>query len=328
MEDQFMKTLIITGAAGFIGFRFCEWAQKNNIPYIAVDAMDHFKSRTREHVGLNPKAIWEREHLIQTLRESQETFGGIIHLGACTDTTEMDVNYLNKINVEYSKNLWKFCTEKKIPFVYASSAATYGEGELGYLDDETLIPKLKPLNPYGESKREFDEWLLAEEKSGNTPPSWAGFKFFNVYGFGEGHKGKMASVVYHSFHQIQKTGGAKLFMSHKEGISHGEQKRDFIWVDDVVQVLAFALTHPIPRGIFNLGTGKARTFLDLVNAVFKALQLNPKIEFIPTPESLRERYQYFTEGPMEKLRAAGYLAPFHSLEDGVKETLERLRKLS
>jgi len=174
------------------------------------------------------------------------------------------------MNLDYSKAIWKYCTKKQIPLVYASSAATYGSGELGYDDDDALTPRLKPLNPYGESKRAFDEWAFAEEKAKRTPKSWAGFKFFNVYGFGETHKEKMASVILHSYRRILDTGVAKLFKSHNPDYRDGEQKRDFIFVEDVVDVLFFALEKPITRGVYNLGTGTARTWLDLVHATFKA----------------------------------------------------------
>jgi ADP-L-glycero-D-manno-heptose 6-epimerase len=186
------------------------------------------------------------------------------------------------------------------------------------------MPKLKPLNPYGESKLEFDLWALEQERKGLKPPSWSGFKFFNVYGFGERHKGRMATVVLQAFDQIKKSGEVKLFRSHKEGIADGEQRRDFVYVGDVVDVLRFAMDSPIPRGIFNLGTGRARTFLDLVRAVFKELGVPEKIRFIDTPVELRARYQYLTEARMERLRAQGYERPFHSLEDGVAATIRDL----
>lgn len=247
-----------------------------------------------------------------------------MHLGACTDTTELDEDYLRRTNLEYSQMLWRHCTLRKIPMVYASSAATYGEGELGYDDDEALIPKLRPLNPYGESKRLFDLWALEQERAGQHPPAWSGFKFFNVYGFGERHKGKMASVVLHAFDQIRDRGTVRLFRSHREGIADGHQKRDFIFVDDVIEVLEFARSTPIQRGIFNLGTGRARTFLDLVKATFAAMGAPENITFFDTPEELRERYQYFTEARMQKLRGVGYTKLFTSLEDGVAAYIKRL----
>ena len=221
--------------------------------------------------------------------------------------------------------LWAYCTAQALPLVYASSAATYGDGANGYDDDEALIPALKPLNPYGDSKQQFDLWALAEERAGRRPPSWSGFKFFNVYGFGERHKGAMASVVLHAFDQIRAGGDVRLFKSHRAGIADGHQKRDFIFVEDVVDVLHFALATPIPRGIYNLGTGTGRTFLDLARATFAALGAPERIEFIDMPVELRERYQYFTEARMERLRAAGYRTPFTTLEDGVRQYVSRLQ---
>jgi ADP-L-glycero-D-manno-heptose 6-epimerase len=324
--------LLVTGAAGFVGARFVERCNGRGIRVISVDAPAYFRDR-KEHLEHPGKVDFgttvDREKLAEWLSAETARAGGspvaaIVHLGACTDTTELDEVYLAKMNLEYSKMLWNWCAQNRVPFVYASSAATYGAGELGYDDDESLTAKLRPLNPYGESKRAFDEWALGEEKRGNAPPNWAGFKFFNVYGFGETHKEKMASVILHSFRQIATTGGAKLFQSHKAGIAHGEQKRDFIFVEDVVDVLFFALEKPLHRGVYNLGTGQARTFLDLARATFRAMGCPEKIEFIPTPESLRERYQYFTEAKMGRLRDQGYTKPFTTLEDGVAAYIRRL----
>ncbi len=323
--------ILVTGAAGFVGARFVEECNRRGISVISVDKPSYFEER-KEHAGVQFGEIVDREMLFDWLDAEGKRLGdspisAVVHLGACTDTTELDESYLNRMNLEYTKRLWSYCTRRKIPFVYASSAATYGAGEFGYDDDDALTPKLKPLNPYGESKRAFDEWALGEEKKGATPPTWAGFKFFNVYGFGETHKEKMASVVLHSYRQIKNGGTVRLFKSHKDGIADGHQSRDFVFVDDVVRVLFFALEKPLTRGIYNLGSGKARTFLDLVKATFAALKAPEKIEFIPTPEHLRERYQYFTEAKMDRLRAAGYTAPFTSLEDGAKKTVERLNSV-
>jgi ADP-L-glycero-D-manno-heptose 6-epimerase len=200
--------------------------------------------------------------------------------------------------------------------VYASSGATYGEGDLGYSDDHELPFKLKPLNPYGESKNDFDKWALSQEKK---PYFWAGLKFFNVYGPNEYHKGRMASVVFHAFNQIQASGGMKLFRSHRPDFKDGEQLRDFVYVKDVCSVCLFLMEHRSNSGIYNLGSGKARTFLDLARATFKALGKEEKIEFVDTPADIRDKYQYFTEARMEKLRSIGYDKPFTSLEEGVED---------
>jgi ADP-L-glycero-D-manno-heptose 6-epimerase len=288
-----------------------------------VDRRAYFQDRT-EHQGIDSGKIVDRDELFSQLA-ALPPLSAVVHLGACANTMEMDVEYLNRVNVEYSKKIWNFCTEKQIPFVYASSAATYGEGENGYADDESQMGKLKALNPYGDSKLIFDRWVL-EQKS--HPPVWSGFKFFNVYGFGERHKGPMASVILHAYDQILKTGRVKLFRSHREGYKDGEQKRDFVAVEDVCDVLHFAIEKPIKRGIFNLGTGRAQTFLDLVNSVFSALGKKPEIDFIDTPISIRDKYQYFTEARMEKLRAEGYAKQFLNLSEGSALYVKRLKNLS
>jgi ADP-L-glycero-D-manno-heptose 6-epimerase len=315
--------LLVTGAAGFIGARFVESCNRRGIPVVAVDRPTSFTERP-EHRGLDFGTIVDFEELDGWLGAEPRSLSGIVHLGACTDTTEMDVAYLRRVNLEYSERLWNWATERRVPFVYASSAATYGDGARGYDDDEAQIPALRPLNPYGESKQQFDRFVLAEEQAHRTPPSWAGFKFFNVYGYGERHKGKMASVILHAFDQIRADGEVRLFKSYHPDFADGAQRRDFVFVEDVVAVLHFALERPLVRGIFNLGSGTSRTFLDLAHATFAALGAPPKIRFIEMPESLRARYQYATEARMARLRAAGYDAPFASLEDGARRYVQRL----
>jgi len=319
------QTVLVTGAAGFIGWRFAESAAARGHTVIGVDKTEHYAARS-EHVPPAFGALIDRDALESELPRLKGRVSAVVHLGACANTMETDWSFLERVNVRYSQMLWNFCREERIPFVYASSAATYGEGLQGYEDDEERAHALIPLNLYGRSKLEFDLWALAEEKAGRTPPAWAGFKFFNVYGFGERHKGRMASVVLHAFDQIQRTGGVKLFRSHKAGIGDGEQKRDFIWVDDVVEALHFAMEKPIRRGIYNLGTGQARTFLDLTRAVFRALGRSEKIEFIDTPVEIRDKYQYFTEARMARLRAVGFTRPFTPLEEGVARTVARLQE--
>lgn len=281
-----------------------------------MDTPALFQSRP-EHAGIAFGEVVDQRALFEWLKQTNPALAGIVHLGACTDTTETDVAYLQAANVQYSQALWREATERRVPFVYASSAATYGDGSLGYSDDEALVPYLKPLNPYGQSKLEVDAWILDQERAGSVPPAWSGFKFFNVYGFGERHKGRMASVALHAFDQIRETGRVRLFKSHREGIPDGHQKRDFIYIADVVDVLHFALEHPIRRGIFNLGTGQARTFLDLARCVFRELGRPERIEFVDTPVEIRARYQYFTEAATERLRQAGYRTAFTPLEEGI-----------
>lgn len=320
--------IVITGAAGFIGFQTAKRLLAEGHNLILVDSLPYFDQRPEHAELVGHKQIIGRLSPLELIaKKSAIDFAkvdGIIHMGACSDTTEMRVDYITEVNFEYTKSLWKIATEYKIPLVYASSAATYGGGECGYDDDESKMPQLKPLNPYGDSKQQFDLWALEQEKKGNTPPTWCGFKFFNVYGFGERHKIKMASVVFQGFEQIRARGKLKLFKSHKAGIADGEQKRDFVYVGDVVDVMLFALKKPIARGIYNLGSGKARSFLDLAKATFKTLGKEPNIEFIDTPIEIRDRYQYFTEANMAKLRGTGYQREFTSLEDGVQFTITEL----
>ncbi|OGQ14448.1 MAG: ADP-glyceromanno-heptose 6-epimerase [Deltaproteobacteria bacterium RIFCSPHIGHO2_02_FULL_40_11] len=318
------EQILVTGAAGFIGARFVEAALSNH-HVISVDKASYFKER-REHARIPFQTIVDRDDLFTWLTKNQPKLSAIIHLGACTDTTEMDVDYLTQINLEYTKKIWAYAAKHQTPLVYASSAATYGEGELGYDDNEDLIPKLKPLNPYGRSKQDFDLWALDQEKKGNHPPTWSGFKFFNVYGFGERHKNNMSSVILKSFDQIRAKGFVRLFKSHRAGISDGEQQRDFVFVGDVIDVLNFAYQKPIQRGIYNLGTGQARSFLDLVRGVFHALGKKENVEFIDTPIEIRDKYQYFTEARMENLKQQGYTKSFTSLEAGIEQYVAELLK--
>jgi ADP-L-glycero-D-manno-heptose 6-epimerase len=315
--------ILVTGAAGFIGARFVESCAARGLDVVSVDRTAHFVERP-EHAGVAFGRIVDRDALFEWLADDAQRLAGIVHLGACTDTTQLDVAYLERVNVDYSKRLWRFACRRALPFVYASSAATYGDGAHGYDDDESRVDALVPLNPYGDSKQRFDRFALAEAERGAAPPVWSGFKFFNVYGFGERHKGRMASVVLHAFDQIRATGRVRLFRSHREGIADGEQKRDFVAVEDVVDALHFALARPLARGLYNLGTGSARTFLDLAHATFAALGRAPAIDFVDTPAELRARYQYFTEARMQKLRAAGWSHPATPLEAGVARSVARL----
>jgi ADP-L-glycero-D-manno-heptose 6-epimerase len=308
--------IIITGAAGFIGS--CLIQKLNDEGYYDLILVDDFSNelKNKNFEGKKFRSKVERDAFPTWLRENQLHVQFIFHIGARTDTTEMDSELLNRLNLDYTKSLWNICTEFGLPLVYASSAATYGLGELGYDDDESKIPMLKPLNPYGDSKNEFDIWALKQDKK---PYFWTGLKFFNVYGPNEYHKGRMASVIFHTFNQIQKTGSMKLFQSHNPEFKDGEQMRDFVYVKDVVNILYFLMHHRKDSGIYNLGTGKARTFLDLAKSTFYALNKDPEISFVPTPEDIREKYQYFTEANMNKLRSIGYNQDFYSLEEGVKD---------
>ena len=314
---------LVTGAAGFIGARFVEDLNRRGEPVVSGDDPALFTQRP-EHTSLDFGRIVATEDLPGWLEQERPALHGVVHLGACTDTTEHDEDLLRRVNLEYSQRLWSWCAGTAVPLVYASSAATYGDGAQGYTDDEGGFGVLAPLNPYGQSKLDFDRWALEQEAAGTAPAAWSGFKFFNVYGYGERHKGRMASVVLQAYDQIHERGMVRLFESHHPDYEHGGQKRDFVFVDDVVGVLRFALEKPIPRGVFNLGTGTARTFGDLARATFASLGREADIEFVPTPEDIRERYQYFTQADMSKLRAAGYAEEFTSLEEGVRRYVARL----
>ncbi|MFC5408123.1 ADP-glyceromanno-heptose 6-epimerase [Larkinella bovis] len=311
--------IIVTGATGFIGS--CLISRLNQENFNAIIAVDDF-SRADKLANLEGKRILERidrEQFFEWLDGNYHEIEFLFHIGARTDTTEFDRSIFEHLNVEYSKKIWAKCIEYQIPLVYASSAATYGLGELGYDDNESLIPQLKPLNPYGESKNEFDKWVLEQEKH---PFFWAGLKFFNVYGPNEYHKDRMASVIYHAFCQIKQKGSMKLFRSHNPNFADGEQMRDFIYVKDVIDVCVFLMHHRRNSGIYNLGSGKARTFLDLANNTFRAMGVMAEIEFVDTPEDIRDKYQYYTQASMSKLRSIGYDQHFQTLEEGIQDYVQ------
>jgi ADP-L-glycero-D-manno-heptose 6-epimerase len=312
-------SIIVTGAAGFISSGLITFLNEKyqNAKIIAVDKFNSEKKMKNLERKVISRFI-DRDELFNPSEFDFSAVDLIIHLGARTDTSEMNVEIFNKLNLSYSKNIWQKCVEHKKPLIYASSAATYGDGKLGFSDNESLISQLKPLNPYGDSKNEFDKWVLLQEK---RPPFWVGLKFFNVFGPNEYHKGRMASVVFHAYNQIIETGSLNLFRSHNPDFNDGGQMRDFIYVKDIFKVIDFIFTNNnnFKSGIYNLGTGKARTFLDLAMSVFYALDKKPDIKFIDTPVDIRDKYQYYTKAEMDKLRIQGYLAPFYTLEAGVIE---------
>ena len=279
------KVILLTGAAGFIGSYLLGFLNKQGFKNIII--VDDFSIEDK-WFNFDSKefiAKVERDVLFDWLKREEPKIDFVFHLGARTDTTEFDYTIHEKLNVEYSKNIWSYCTERSIPLVYASSAATYGSGELGYKDDHVLVEKLQPLNPYGVSKNEFDKWVLqhAQRHTATQPPFWAGLKFFNVYGPNEYHKARMASVIFHSFNQIKSTGKVKLFRSHRPDFKDGQQLRDFIYVEDVAKVCYWLMENSITSGLYNLGTGKARTFEDLVKATFAGMGKEPVIEYIDMP---------------------------------------------
>lgn len=309
-------TIVVTGGAGFIGSNLVAALNRRGIEPIVVDHLEQNGAwRNLAHVRFS--AYFDRADFLDALRTKQlERPDIIFHLGACSDTRETDEGYLMSNNTLYSKSLFDYCAETDTRFIYASSAATYGAGEHGF-DDSVF--DLQPINCYGYSKHVFDQWALA---SADRPPQWAGLKFFNVYGMNEAHKGSMASMVHHGLRQALGTGTIKLFKSYRRNVPDGGQTRDFISVNDVVDVVLFFLDTPGISGIFNVGTGAARTFEDLARAVFAALGRVPHIEYIDMPEQLQAQYQYFTEADTRRLRAAGFVRPFRSLEEGVKEYVE------
>ena len=326
------KNIIVTGAYGFIGS--CLVSYLNQQGFTNLILVDDFAFDEKKVKNLTNKKYLhriERENLFIWLQTNQPKIDFLFHLGARTDTTEFDYTIHQKLNVDYSKSIWNYCTQNNIPLVYASSAATYGSGEFGYDDNHEVIEKLLPLNPYGISKNEFDKWVIKQTTSpqpspngerAKAPPFWAGLKFFNVYGPNEYHKARMASVIFHSFNQIQQNGKVNLFKSHKQGFTDGNQLRDFVYVKDVVSVCFWLLTidhSPFTNGLYNLGTGTARAFNDLTKGTFAGLNLQPNIEYIDMPLDIRDKYQYFTEANMHKLISAGYNKPFYSLEEGVED---------
>lgn len=351
--------IIVTGAAGFIGSHVAKHFDNGN-RLLLVDDPKHFRDRkllALDEIGLfdwahgqedretrhkildrayfpkilkairavapasDPKA---KEHVLLPAGEKIEL---VIHLGACTNTAEFRKDFLQEWNVDYSKAIWNWCAENKVPLIYASSGATYGNGDEGFSDSHEAALTLHPMNPYGQSKQDFDLWVLNEIKQGKaTPPHWYGLKFFNVYGPHESHKGSMASAVLHSFRHIQRTGSCKLFRSANPKVKDGEQSRDFIHVSDIVSIIDFMAKKLPASGLYNNGTGKARTFYSMMEALFHSLDKPLQVEWMETPEQYRKAYQYFTEAEMGKLASVGYNKPFLSLEQGVAEYVAWLLK--
>lgn len=314
------SVILLTGAAGFIGSYLLGYLNQHGYEQVIIS--DEF-SRADKRPNYSSKKFMqqvERDELFNWLGNGSVKIDFVFHLGARTDTTEFDYRIHEQLNLEYSKRIWQYCVANNIPLVYASSAATYGAGECGYKDDHSLVDQLQPLNPYGVSKNEFDKWLLAQSPACSLPAAgWQGLKFFNVYGPNEYHKGRMASVIFHSFNQIRDTGKVKLFRSHRPDFKDGQQLRDFIYVKDVAAVCVWLMQNRVASGLYNLGTGKARSFEDLAKATFAGMDREPVIEYIDMPEDIRDKYQYFTEADMHKLIRAGYSTAFSSLEEGVED---------
>jgi len=308
--------IVVTGAAGFIGSALLAGLLRRG--YGDLVAVDDFSDpiQMKNLEGKSIGALVHRDDFFEWFEEHGERVQLVFHIGARTDTSEFKEDLLRSMNLEYSKTTWNLCVKFSVPMIYASSAATYGNGEHGFDDNEQELHNLKPLNPYGWSKHNFDLWVQMQE---DKPPFWAGFKFFNVFGPNEWHKARMASVVYHSFNQILETGKVKLFRSHKPEFEDGMQLRDFVYVLDVVNVLLWFMENRKNSGLYNLGTGKARSFKDLALATFAALNKEPQIEYVDIPQDIRDKYQYFTCAKMQKIADAGYPDGFRELEDSVQD---------
>lgn len=308
--------IVVTGAYGFIGSALLAELQYSG--YGSLVAVDDFsidnKKYTLEHVKTLHKI--DREEFHSWLEKNQKDVQFVFHIGARTRTDEFNWDNLNHLNVHYTQKIWELCSNHSIPLIYASSAATYGNGSNGFSDDHSSISGLRPLNPYGESKQKIDQWILEQTK---TPPFWAGFKFFNVFGPNEYHKGRMASVVFHAFNQINETRKVKLFKSYHNDYPDGGQLRDFVYIKDVLSVLVHFMESRKQSGIYNLGSGSAHTFKELAEGVFEALKTPTNIEYIEMPEDIRENYQYYTEADMNKIKSAGYKQDFWPFKEAIKD---------
>ena len=309
--------IVLTGGAGFIGS--CILAKFNERGEKDIIVVDHLDDNLKKENLKNKKyaQFVDKKDFLKNVAGDQldKKISAVIHMGACSSTILQDARYFEENNFLYSKTLGEWCLRNHVRFIYASSAATYGDGSLGYGDDDALTPRLKPLNLYGQSKQKFDLWILEKGAQAKT----AGLKFFNVFGPNEYHKGDMRSVIAKAYARAAGEGKISLFKSHKKEYKDGEQKRDFIYVKDAVDIVMYFFDHPEKNGIYNVGTGKARTWNDLARALFAAAGKKPNIEYMEMPEFMRPQYQYFTEAKMEKLRAAGYKKPFMQLEATVKD---------
>jgi len=312
--------IVVTGAAGFISS--CLVQHLNEQGYKDIVLVDDFSFEAKKPNFTDKLYVKKinRADFLAWFEGNQSKVSVMFHLGARTDTTEKETAIFDELNVSYTKAIWNICAQANIPMIYASSAATYGIGEHGYDDNHEIVEKLQPLNPYGVSKNDFDKWALVQKRQ---PPKWIGMKFFNVYGPNEYHKGRMASVIMHTVKQIRQNGSMKLFRSHNDDYEDGYQLRDFVYVKDIVKICTFFMENEVPNGLYNLGTGTARSFWDLATNTFIAMGLEPKISFIDIPSDIRETYQYFTEANIAKLRAAGYNAPFYTLEEGIQDYVQQ-----
>ncbi len=311
--------LVVTGANGFIGSNLVAALRRRGDEPVAV--VDHFEAvRYPDALGDGPRIAVN--DLPAWLDAAGDRVRGVYHLGAFSSTSVTDRPAVIANNVTYSQTLWRWCADAGVPFVYASSAGTYGDGSKGF-DDEADPSTYQPLSLYAESKQMVDLWALLQT---HAPPRWAGVKYFNVYGPNEAHKGTQASMAYHWFKQVRDTGEARLFKSYKDGFADGGQQRDFLYVQDAVDATVHLMTAPgVDNGLYNVGTGRPRTFADLARAVFAALDQPPKLTFIEMPQNLRAQYQYYTRATVDKLQRSGFTQPMHTLEQGVSAYVEQLR---
>lgn len=316
--------ILVTGGAGFIGSNLSAALVARGERVIICDRLGN-EGKWRNIQAIDFDDILPPEELREFLATPPADLTAIVHLGAISDTTETDADALIETNFRLSKHLWVFCAAYDKRFVYASSAATYGDGAAGFDDDGSIeyLARLRPLNAYGWSKHVFDRWVARQVRDRSPVPNWAGLKFFNAYGPNEAHKGAQASVISKLSPQVSSGKPLKLFQSHRQGIPDGGQMRDFIWVGDCVDVMTWLLDTPTVSGLFNAGTGAARTFADLAEILFAADQREPEVEYIPTPLEIRDSYQYRTEARIDRLRQAGYARPFTTLEEGVRQFLSR-----
>ena len=318
--------IVVTGGAGFIGSNIvARLAQGDRRDIVVCDRMESADQEKWKNIARHDVAdFWQPEELFEQLQRHQEQITAVVHMGAISSTTEPDADLIMRTNFSLSRDLWDWCSHNAIRFIYASSAATYGDGDLGFDDDNSpeALAALRPLNAYGYSKYLFDRYAVRQAARDHAPPQWAGLKFFNVYGPNEYHKGTMKSVVAQIWPKVAAGETVNLFRSHHPDYADGGQLRDFVFVDDVVDIVEWLLETRDVCGVFNAGSGQARSFADLARATFAAAGMTPSIAYIDMPEVLRERYQYFTEARMERLRAAGYPGQSTPLEEGVRRYVQ------
>ena len=320
------RTIVVTGGAGFIGSNIVARLTAEDVYDVVVcDRLETADLAKWKNIAKHPIAdFWQPEELFEMLERHAEEIEAVVHMGAISATTEPDADLILRTNYALSRDLWDWCALRDARFIYASSAATYGDGLDGFEDDDSLpaLASLRPLNAYGYSKMLFDQYAARQSDRGQSPSQWAGLKFFNVYGPNEGHKGTMKSVVAQIWPKVAADETVTLFRSHNPDYADGGQMRDFVFVDDVVDIIVWLIDNPAIFGIFNAGSGQARSFLDLAKATFAAAGKTPAIAYVATPEVIRDKYQYFTEAKMDRLRAAGYAGQATPLEEGVRRYVQ------